>query len=63
MCASAYLLACLLTCSQAISQVRTVYSFVAEEKTLGKYMKALESTLRLGIKVGVGGIMNQVAPS
>lgn len=47
---------------QAISQVRTVYSFVAEDKTLKKYMLALEETLALGIKgglskgLGMGGV-------
>ena len=39
---------------QAISQVRTVYSFVAEETTLAKYMVALQDTLKLGIKVRTG---------
>ncbi|GJP52824.1 hypothetical protein CLOM_g11912 [Closterium sp. NIES-68] len=38
---------------QAIGQVRTVYSFVAEEKTLKQYMDALEATLGLGIQGGL----------
>eukprot|EP00475_Leptophrys_vorax_P021218 TRINITY_DN2894_c1_g1_i1.p1 TRINITY_DN2894_c1_g1~~TRINITY_DN2894_c1_g1_i1.p1 ORF type:complete len:1196 (-),score=184.34 TRINITY_DN2894_c1_g1_i1:1134-4307(-) len=47
---------------QAIGQVRTVYSFVAEEQTLTRYMHALEETLKLGIKgglskgLGMGGV-------
>ncbi|CAI5997677.1 unnamed protein product [Closterium sp. NIES-65] len=47
---------------QAIGQVRTVYSFVAEEKTIKQYMDALEATLHLGIKgglskgMGMGGV-------
>eukprot|EP00271_Cylindrocystis_brebissonii_P007435 TRINITY_DN20981_c0_g1_i1.p1 TRINITY_DN20981_c0_g1~~TRINITY_DN20981_c0_g1_i1.p1 ORF type:complete len:1281 (-),score=259.90 TRINITY_DN20981_c0_g1_i1:445-4287(-) len=37
---------------QAISQIRTVYSFAAEEKTLQAYGKALETTIALGIRGG-----------
>jgi len=43
------LVGCLLV--QAISQVRTVFSFAAENRTVQEYMKALEVTLQLGIQV------------
>lgn len=35
---------------QAVSSVRTVYSFVAEEATVKAYSDALDPTLRLGMK-------------
>lgn len=60
------LLPCSPLCSQAISQVRTVYSFVAEELTLVKYVRALEATLKLGIKasltkgLGIGGVLGVI---
>ncbi|OMO80554.1 hypothetical protein CCACVL1_12897, partial [Corchorus capsularis] len=37
---------------QAISSIRTVYSYVAENQTLEKFSSALEKTLELGIKQG-----------
>ncbi|XVF77627.1 hypothetical protein PTKIN_Ptkin14bG0061400 [Pterospermum kingtungense] len=37
---------------QAISSIRTVYSYVAENRTLTKFSNALENTLELGIKQG-----------
>ncbi|GMI85288.1 multi-drug resistance 13, ATP-binding cassette B15 [Hibiscus trionum] len=37
---------------QAISSVRTVYSYVAENQTIEKFSHALEKTLELGIKQG-----------
>ncbi|KAL2643952.1 hypothetical protein R1flu_011539 [Riccia fluitans] len=36
----------------AISSVRTVYSFVGEQKALTAFTKKLEDTLRVGLKVG-----------
>lgn len=38
---------------QAISQVRTVYSFVGENKVVKKYADALQNTLKLGKKGGL----------
>ncbi|KAK9061737.1 hypothetical protein SSX86_018920 [Deinandra increscens subsp. villosa] len=38
---------------QAISSVRTVYSFVGENKTSKEYSDALEGTLKLGLKQGL----------
>ncbi|KAI3793977.1 hypothetical protein L1987_36601 [Smallanthus sonchifolius] len=38
---------------QAISSVRTVYSFVGENKTLSEYSAALEGTVKLGLKQGL----------
>uniref|UniRef100_A0A251SJ61 Putative ATP-binding cassette subfamily C member 8 n=2 Tax=Helianthus annuus TaxID=4232 RepID=A0A251SJ61_HELAN len=38
---------------QAISSVRTVYSFVGENKTLLEYSAALEGTVKLGLKQGM----------
>ncbi|CAI5529605.1 unnamed protein product [Closterium sp. Naga37s-1] len=38
---------------QAVGQVRTVYSFVAEEKTLKQYRDALETTVQLGFQGGL----------
>ncbi|KAF5728373.1 Multidrug/pheromone exporter MDR family ABC transporter family [Tripterygium wilfordii] len=37
---------------QAISSIRTVYSYVGERQTLKKFSNALEKTLELGIKQG-----------
>nr|CAB3449152.1 unnamed protein product [Digitaria exilis] len=38
---------------QAVSSVRTVYSFVAEQTTMAKFSAALEESTRLGIKQGL----------
>ncbi|RVW27851.1 putative multidrug resistance protein [Vitis vinifera] len=38
---------------QAISSIRTVYSYVGEERTVKSYSVALEPTLKLGIKQGL----------
>ncbi|GLJ37717.1 hypothetical protein SUGI_0766220 [Cryptomeria japonica] len=38
---------------QALSSVRTVYSFVAEEKVMAKFSAALEGSVKLGIKQGL----------
>lgn len=38
---------------QAISSVRTVYSFVGENKTLQEYSAALQGTVDLGLKQGL----------
>ncbi|XP_071707028.1 ABC transporter B family member 15-like [Rutidosis leptorrhynchoides] len=38
---------------QAISSIRTVYSFVGEQKTLEEYSAALEDTVKLGLKQGL----------
>ncbi|CAD6262045.1 unnamed protein product [Miscanthus lutarioriparius] len=38
---------------QAISQVRTVYSFVGESKALNSYSEAIQNTLKLGYKAGM----------
>nr|XP_016442889.1 PREDICTED: ABC transporter B family member 15-like [Nicotiana tabacum] len=38
---------------QAISSVRTVYSFVGENKTIAEYSAALEGTVELGLKQGL----------
>ncbi|TKY57618.1 ABC transporter B family member 13 [Spatholobus suberectus] len=37
---------------EVISQVRTVYSFVGEEKAVGSYSKSLDNALKLGKKSG-----------
>ncbi|PIN02501.1 Multidrug/pheromone exporter, ABC superfamily [Handroanthus impetiginosus] len=37
---------------QAISSIRTVYSYVAEHQTLEKFSSALQTTMELGIKQG-----------
>ncbi|KAL3503440.1 hypothetical protein ACH5RR_037889 [Cinchona calisaya] len=37
---------------QAISSIRTVYSYVAENQTIEKFSNALENTMQLGIKQG-----------
>ncbi|XP_059638896.1 ABC transporter B family member 15-like [Cornus florida] len=38
---------------QALSLIRTVYSYVGEERTVKSYSNALEPTLKLGIKQGL----------
>ncbi|KAK2967863.1 hypothetical protein RJ640_029857 [Escallonia rubra] len=38
---------------QAISSVRTVYSFVGESKTIAEYSAALQGTVELGLKQGL----------
>ncbi|GBG73751.1 hypothetical protein CBR_g17091 [Chara braunii] len=38
---------------QSISSVRTVYSFAGEDKAIRSYSKALEETLRLGVRGGI----------
>ncbi|CAA3033512.1 ABC transporter B family member 15-like [Olea europaea subsp. europaea] len=38
---------------QAISSVRTVYSFVGERKTIAEYSSALQGTVALGLKQGL----------
>ncbi|XP_076955688.1 ABC transporter B family member 15-like [Bidens hawaiensis] len=38
---------------QAISSVRTVYSFVGENKTVTEYSNALQGTLKLGLRQGL----------
>ncbi|KAI3722362.1 hypothetical protein L2E82_33398 [Cichorium intybus] len=38
---------------QAISSVRTVYSFVGESKTITEYSAALQGTVKLGLKQGL----------
>ncbi|XP_027102097.2 ABC transporter B family member 15-like [Coffea arabica] len=38
---------------QAISSVRTVYSFVGESKTIAEYSSALQGTLKLGLRQGL----------
>ncbi|CAI9763225.1 unnamed protein product [Fraxinus pennsylvanica] len=38
---------------QAISSIRTVYSFVGESKTIAEYSAALQGTVELGLKQGL----------
>ncbi|TKW39674.1 hypothetical protein SEVIR_1G194900v4 [Setaria viridis] len=38
---------------QAVSSARTVYSFVAEASTVGRFSAALEESVRLGLKMGL----------
>ncbi|XP_031492846.1 putative multidrug resistance protein [Nymphaea colorata] len=38
---------------QAISSIRTVYSFVGESRTMSEFSKALDGTVRLGLKQGL----------
>ncbi|KAL5715951.1 ABC-type xenobiotic transporter [Ranunculus cassubicifolius] len=38
---------------QAISSIRTVYSFVGESKTLNNFSRTLEGSLKLGLKQGL----------
>ncbi|XP_039146012.1 ABC transporter B family member 19 [Dioscorea cayenensis subsp. rotundata] len=38
---------------QAITQVRTVYSYVGESKALNAYSEAIQNTLKLGYKAGM----------
>ncbi|CAH1437669.1 unnamed protein product [Lactuca virosa] len=42
-----------MVAEQAISSVRTVYSFVGENKTLTKYSAALQGSVKLGLKQGL----------
>ncbi|KAL2635589.1 hypothetical protein R1flu_007068 [Riccia fluitans] len=42
-----------IVAEETISQVRTVYSFVGEERSVKRYAKALEITLSLGYKAGM----------
>ncbi|KAJ0858703.1 putative ABC-type xenobiotic transporter [Helianthus annuus] len=43
---------------QAISSIRTVYSYVGENQTLYQFSKALQKTMELGIKQGLArGLM------
>ncbi|GKA92457.1 ABC transporter B family member 15-like protein [Tanacetum coccineum] len=41
------------TAEQAISSIRTVYSFVSENKTIREYSAYLEGTVELGLKQGL----------
>ena len=49
---------------QALSSIRTVYSFVGEERTMANFSNALHGTVKLGLKqglvkgmaVGTGGV-------
>ncbi|KAL5981090.1 ABC transporter B member 19 [Asimina triloba] len=38
---------------QAVAQVRTVYSFVGENRVLNSYSEAIQNTLKLGYKAGM----------
>ncbi|KAL5737755.1 hypothetical protein ACOSP7_030516 [Xanthoceras sorbifolium] len=38
---------------QAVSSIRTVYSYVAENQTLNRFSSALQTTMELGIKQGL----------
>ena len=38
---------------KAISSIRTIYSFVGEERTLRLFSNALETTIKLGLKQGL----------
>jgi ATP-binding cassette subfamily B (MDR/TAP) protein 1 len=38
---------------QALYSIRTVYSFVAEQRTLTAYSNALETTVKLGQQMGM----------
>ncbi|KAL3511376.1 hypothetical protein ACH5RR_030777 [Cinchona calisaya] len=38
---------------QAISSIRTVYSYVGEKQTLDRFRQALQESLNLGIKLGI----------
>ena len=43
---------------QAISSIRTVYSYVGERRTLDRFSHALQDTMELGIKQGLArGLM------
>ncbi|KAG9159775.1 hypothetical protein Leryth_007793 [Lithospermum erythrorhizon] len=42
-----------IVAEQAIAQVRTVYSYVGESKTLNSYSDAIQNTLKLGYKAGM----------
>ncbi|CAN6448482.1 unnamed protein product [Victoria cruziana] len=41
-----------ITAEQAISSIRTVYSFVGESRTMSEFSKALDGSVRLGMKQG-----------
>jgi len=38
---------------QAVSSIRTVYAFVGESKTLSEFSKALEGSVKLGLRQGL----------
>jgi len=38
---------------QALSSIRTVYAFAGESKTLSKFSKALEGSVKLGLRQGL----------
>lgn len=38
---------------QAISSIRTVYSFVGEDKTKKRYSESLDFSVRMGVKMGL----------
>lgn len=38
---------------QAISSIRTVYSFVGENKTMAEFSSALQGSVKLGLKQGL----------
>lgn len=42
-----------LIAEQAISSIRTVYSFVGEEKAIAKFSSSLAGTVKLGLKQGL----------
>ncbi|CAL9050617.1 unnamed protein product [Musa banksii] len=42
-----------IVAEQTIAQVRTVYSFVGENKALNSYSEAIQNTLKLGYKAGM----------
>ncbi|KAJ7552066.1 hypothetical protein O6H91_06G040200 [Diphasiastrum complanatum] len=42
-----------IVAEQALSSIRTVYSFVGERKTLESFSRALESTVKVGLRQGL----------
>lgn len=38
---------------QALSSIRTVYSYVGEQYTLDRFSQALQESMKLGIKLGI----------
>ena len=44
---------CSIIAEQAVSSIRTVYSFVGESKVLASFSSALEATVKLGLKQGL----------
>lgn len=42
-----------VSCGQALSQIRTVYSFVGESKAATAYAKALQTTLSIANRVAL----------